>query len=94
MQLLPPWVQSGSVCDKDMIPYCCRHWKSEVGDKLGVKLQYYLDYTAAALFTKSHLAAVTQMLSSTTLSNPHSRNPSSARSTQVGTGSSGGSSMK
>eukprot|EP00775_Hariotina_reticulata_P009006 gene9006-9179_t len=59
-----------------------RHWKTEVGDKLGVKLQYYLDYTAAALFTKSHLAAVTQMLSSTTLSNPHSRNPSSARSAQ------------
>lgn len=41
-------------------------------------LKHYLDFTASGLFTRSHLEAASSLLQYTTLSNPHSRNPSSS----------------
>lgn len=54
-----------------------RNWQQEVGQRLGPQLHHYLDYTGAALYTQSHIRAASRFLEQHTLSNPHSRNPSS-----------------
>ncbi|KAF8061336.1 malate dehydrogenase [Scenedesmus sp. PABB004] len=54
----------------------------EVGSRLGDKLKHYLDYTAAALVTRSNLAAASALLQRATLSNPHSRSACGLRTTR------------
>ncbi|WIA34679.1 hypothetical protein OEZ86_012993 [Tetradesmus obliquus] len=60
-----------------------KNWQREVGDRLGSTLRHYLDFTAAALVTKSHLAAANELLQSATFSNPHSRSPCGMKTTQA-----------
>ncbi|WIA41880.1 hypothetical protein OEZ86_009204 [Tetradesmus obliquus] len=58
-----------------------QRWQEEVGDRLG-QGQHYLDYTGAAQYTTSMITSVMSELTSCAFGNPHSRNPSSAKSTQ------------
>jgi len=58
-----------------------QNWWQEVGQRLGPG-QHYLDMTGAGLYTNSQVTAVMRELTSSTFGNPHSRNPSSSRSTQ------------
>uniref|UniRef100_A0A383VH74 Aminotransferase class V domain-containing protein n=1 Tax=Tetradesmus obliquus TaxID=3088 RepID=A0A383VH74_TETOB len=58
-----------------------QRWQEEVGDRLG-QGQHYLDYTGAAQYTTSMITSIMSELTSCAFGNPHSRNPSSAKSTQ------------
>eukprot|EP00882_Tetradesmus_deserticola_P022151 GHRQ01024040.1.p1 GENE.GHRQ01024040.1~~GHRQ01024040.1.p1 ORF type:complete len:146 (+),score=46.13 GHRQ01024040.1:833-1270(+) len=58
-----------------------QHWQEEVGDRLK-QGQHYLDYTGAAQYTTSMITSIMGELTSCAFGNPHSRNPSSTRSTQ------------
>lgn len=54
-----------------------KNWDHEVQYRFGSSLKHYLDFTGAALYTRTHMREAHELLQHHTFSNPHSTNPSS-----------------